>query len=283
LRDSIGRFAPAKMKNKLPCPTPAGSSSSAVVGNISKDNSNCKALVTDQEVILDEENNIAHKKQTVEAGGLHVDHVVGLVDQADQASDTGTYTIEDEEDKPGGIDVDVNEKSDRNKDIVQAFGVPEPEKICSREWVSMWAASNSFAEDNPIQEEDDLELEGGRSSSQRRRLPPTPLRLQQNGYQNSQDNHDLVEDDTNDYLRDTISLMTAMEARLSSCEEANAVVRSKEVAPTPKRRPKTASNDLQRSGSKNSPAAKAREAKEQAAQQWQRRKKLRPSKIHGQI
>ena len=192
LRDSIGRFAPAKMKNKLPCPTPAGSSSSAVVGNISKDNSNCKALVTDQEVILDEENNIAHKKQTVEAGvpGLLAD-VVGVLDQADQASDTGTYTIEDEEDKPGGgggADVDVNEKSDRNKDIVQVFGVPEPEKICSREWVSMWAASNSFAEDNPIQEEDDLELEGGRSSSQRRRLPPTPLRLQQNGYQNSQVN-----------------------------------------------------------------------------------------------
>merc|ERR1719510_2937526 len=284
LRDSIGRFAPAKIKNKLPCPSlPSGSSSPAAAAAVvinSKDNSNCKAnLVTDQDVIvLDEENNIAHKKQTVEAGGLHVDHVVGLVDQADQASDTGTYTIEDEEDKPGGIDVDVNEKSDRNKDIVQAFGVPEPEKICSREWVSMWAASNSFAEDNPIQEEDDLELEGGRSSSQRRRLPPTPLRLQQNGYQNSQDHHEPVEEDTNDYLRDTISLMTAMEARLSSCEEANAVVRSKEVAPTPKRRPKTASNDLQRSGSKNSPAAKAREAKEQAAQQWQRRKNYDPLK-----
>ena len=72
--------------------------------------------------------------------------------------------------------------------------------------------------------------------------------------------------------------MTAMEASLSSCEEANAVVRSKEVAPTPKRRPKTASNDLQRSGSKNSPAAKAREAKEQAAQQWQRRKNYDPLK-----
>merc|ERR1719510_2107876 len=282
LRDSIGRFAPAKIKNKLPCPSlPSGSSSPAAAVAVvinSKDNSNCKAnLVTDQDVIvLDEENNIAHKKQTVEAGGLHVDHVVGLVDQADQASDTGTYTIEDEEDKPGGIDVDVNEKSDRNKDIVQAFGVPEPEKICSREWVSMWAASNSFAEDNPIQEEDDLELEGGRSSSQRRRLPPTPLRLQQNGYQNSQDNHDPVEDDTNDYLRDTISLMTAMEARLSSCEEAATIVR-KEVA-TPKRsRPKTASNDL-RAGSKSSPAAKAREAKEQAAQQWQRRKNYDPLK-----
>ena len=186
LRDSIGRFAPAKIKNKLPLPSTAAAGSSSAVGSISKDNSNCKT-VTDQEVILDEENNIAHKKQTVEsAGGLLADVVVGVGDhQADQASDTGTYTIEDEEDKSG---VDVNEKSDRNKDIVQAFGVPEPEKICSREWVSMWAASNSFAEDNPIQEEDDLELEGGRSSSQRRRLPPTPLRLQQNGYQNSQVN-----------------------------------------------------------------------------------------------
>ena len=145
LRDSIGRFAPAKIKSKL-----------------NKDNTNCK------EVILDEENNIAHKKDAEP--------------DPDQGSDTGTYTIEDE-------DVEkTNEKSDRNKDIVQAFGVPEPEKICSREWVSMWAASNSFAEDNPIQEEDDLELEG-RSSSQRRRLPPTPLR-QQNGYQSQVKNRD---------------------------------------------------------------------------------------------
>ena len=73
LRDSIGRFAPAKIKNKLPLPSTAAAGSSAAVGSISKDNSNCKT-VTDQEVILDEENNIAHKKQTVEsAGGLLAD------------------------------------------------------------------------------------------------------------------------------------------------------------------------------------------------------------------
>ena len=64
--------------------------------------------------------------------------------------------------------------------------------------------------------------------------------------------------------------MTAMEARLSSAEEATA---RKEIT-TPKRRPKTASSDLR----KNSAAAKAKEAKEQAAQQWQRRKNYDPLK-----
>merc|ERR1712061_719094 len=61
-----------------------------------------------------------------------------------------------------------------------------------------------------------------------------------------------------------------MEARLSSAEEATA---RKEIT-TPKRRPKTASSDLR----KNSAAAKAKEAKEQAAQQWQRRKNYDPLK-----
>ena len=69
LRDSIGRFAP-KIKNKL-----------------NKDNTNCS-----KEVILDEENNIAHKK-----------------DDADAQSDTGTYTIEDIEES-GGQQKSSNEK-----------------------------------------------------------------------------------------------------------------------------------------------------------------------------
>ena len=66
------------------------------------------------------------------------------------------------------------------KDIHRTFGVVPSEKVSSRaEWVSVWA-SNTFAEDNPIQEECD-DVEERSSSSQRRRLPPTPLR--QNGYQ----------------------------------------------------------------------------------------------------
>ena len=91
-----------------------------------------------------------------------------------------------------------------------------------------------------------------------------------------QDNHELVEEDTNDYLRDTISLMTAMEARLSSAEEATASTVNRKEVSTPRRRPKTASSDL-RSG-KNSAAAKAKEAKEQAKEQWQRRKNYDPLK-----
>ena len=101
------------------------------------------------------------------------------------------------------------------------------------------------------------------------------------------------EEDTNDYLRDTISLMTAMEARISSSadesvrknspkKEANSAMASaspvtcNNTTPT-KRRPKTAGTELRKSAN-NSAAAKAKEAKEKAAQQWQRRKNYDPLK-----
>ena len=105
-------------------------------------------------------------------------------------SDAGTYTIDDEEEDPKddpdldshAHDTTTVTESHRDKDIHRTFGVITSEKVsCSRaEWVSVWA-SNTFAEDNPIQEEDDLAEAERSSSSQRRRLPPTPSR--QNGYQ----------------------------------------------------------------------------------------------------
>jgi len=149
LRDSIGRFAPAKIKQK----------------QLNKDNiPTCSNSVKDEMIILDEENNIAN------AAAKH----------ADAASDAGTYTIEDELEEKA-----IEDKvADRDKDIHRAFGVPADEKMCSKDqWVSVWA-SNTFAEDNPIQELEE-DLEGRSSSGQRRRLPPTPLRhLNSNGYQN---------------------------------------------------------------------------------------------------
>lgn len=95
------------------------------------------------------------------------------------------------------------------------------------------------------------------------------------------------DDDTNDYLRDTISLMTAMEARISSEEtsrgknspkkEAATVLAASSCNSTPtKRRPKT-TTELRKSAN-NSAAAKAKEAKDRAAQQWQRRKNYDPLK-----
>lgn len=174
--------------------------------------------------------------------------------------------------------------------------MPEADKIQRSDWVSAWAASNSFASDNPIQEEDAhdelLDPEEERSSSgQRRRLPPTPQHRQPNGYHTHQNKFGAEgeEDDTNDYLKDTISLMTAMEARISSTS-ADETVRSAKNSPkkeplgspsmashnTPtKRRPKTA--ELRKSANNNA-AAKAKEAKEKAAQQWQRRKNYDPLK-----
>jgi len=154
-------------------------------------------------------------------------------------SDAGTYTIDDEEEDPKddpdldqdgvhtGTNNAVTSESHRDKDIHRTFGVMSSEKVsCSRaEWVSVWA-SNTFAEDNPIQEEDDLAEAERSSSSQRRRLPPTPSR--QNGYQHK-DNHDEIEEDTNEYLRDTISLMTAMEARISSSTEETALQQREEL------------------------------------------------------
>ena len=99
------------------------------------------------------------------------------------------------------------------------------------------------------------------------------------------DNHqdELEEEDTNEYLRDTISLMTAMEARISSSTEetvAATIKGQKEVSnitPT-KRRPKTGGSSSELRKSANSAAAKAKEAKEKAAQQWQRRKNYDPLK-----
>ena len=82
--------------------------------------------------------------------------------------------------------------------------------------------------------------------------------------------------------------MTAMEARIisSSTEEATVATSNnkKEVnnmTPTKSRRPKTGggsgSSELRKS-SNNSAQAKAKEAKEKAAQQWQRRKNYDPLK-----
>jgi len=167
LRDSIGRFAPskpAKIKSKLAA---------------TKDNTNLK---NDELVILDEENNIATASNNEE-----------LVSTPAAVSDAGTYTIDDEDEDPK-VD-QVTTAAERDKDIHRAFGVSS-EKVSAREWVSVWA-SNSFAEDNPIQEEEDLEQERCSSSQQRRRLPATPLRLQ-NGYGQHKDNHETQEDnDTN--------------------------------------------------------------------------------------
>lgn len=164
LRDSIGRFAPAKIKNKLAtnpqAPVPANPASPAPPVQapvVAKDNTNHQIK---DEIILDEENNI---KTSLE--------------EQTAVSDAGTYTIDDEEEDPK--DDLEDEVEQRDKDIHRTFGLPS-EKVNSREWVSVWA-SNSFAEDNPIQEEEDIDQERS-SSSQRRRLPPTPLR-QQNGYQ----------------------------------------------------------------------------------------------------
>jgi len=290
LRDSIGRFAPAKVKK------PATALVVAVGQQPSKDNTNHLATVKDEVMILDEENNI---KNDLAEAHRHAEAVeVDAEAEVEPAvSDAGTYTIDDEEEDPKddpdldshAHDTTTITESHRDKDIHRTFGVITSEKVsCSRaEWVSVWA-SNTFAEDNPIQEEDDLAEAERSSSSQRRRLPPTPSR--QNGYQHK-DNHDEIEEDTNEYLRDTISLMTAMEARISSSTEETALQQAatsrdnkqKEVnniAGTPtKRRPKTgggSSSELRKSA--NNAAAKAKEAKEKAAQQWQRRKNYDPLK-----
>ena len=168
LRDNIGRFAP-KFKNR-----------------VAQQQANNKDHNGKEEVILvDEENNIANAKGQRTAAGR--DNGV-----EEDASDAGTYTIDDEEEEEEEEPKKelTNNKSLRAEEIQRAFGVPE-EKVCSRsDWVSAWAASNSFASDNPIQEEDLEPLtvtgpEDERSSSgQRRRLPPTPQRQQQNGYPN---------------------------------------------------------------------------------------------------
>ena len=169
LRDSIGRFAPAKIKQKI----------------ISKENTNLKES---EVIILDEENNIKNHEAVEPA-----------------VSDAGTYTIDEEEDVQAGSVPAKNDLQERDKEIHRAFGIPpNSDKVNARDWVSVWA-SNSFAEDNPIQEEvvlDDID-ERSSSSQQRRRLPATPLR--QNGYQHKDNHVHEDDDDVEDEDEDTNS------------------------------------------------------------------------------
>lgn len=164
LRDSIRRFTPAKIKTKL---TQKNKDIPNNIATSAEDNTN---HVLKNEVIIDEENNIKHNNEPL----------VVAVPLVASGSDAGTYTIEDDEDqvcKESSLVEPVKQLDIRNKEISRTFGIQD-DKLSSREWVSMWA-SNSFAEDNPIEEED---LDEGRSSSQRRRLPPTPLRHKNGGY-----------------------------------------------------------------------------------------------------
>ena len=171
LRDNIGRFAP-KFKNRV---------QSAVVPLPASSNKDQEKEV----ILVDEENNI--KAEHAKGG------------QADLAredvSDAGTYTIDEDEEESKVEEANEAEAGSKNtssisreEEIERTFGLPKVDSdVSSRsDWVSAWAASNTFASDNPIQEEDDIDLDGPEeersSSSQRRRLPPTPQHRQQNGY-----------------------------------------------------------------------------------------------------
>merc|ERR1719189_1820835 len=137
LRDSIGRFAPAKIKK------PASALVVALGQQPSKDNTNHLATVKDEVMILDEENNIKNDHGEVQrhAEAVEVD-AEAEVEVA--VSDAGTYTIDDEEEDPkddpdldqDGVHTDTNNavtsESHRDKDIHRTFGVMSSEKVsCS--------------------------------------------------------------------------------------------------------------------------------------------------------
>lgn len=269
LRDSIKRFAPAKktraevVTTKQDEQEQEGEKEDEEVNNTNDtflhEKLKAKEKSSLPEVIIDEENNIAPAKN----GG--------------SGSDAGTYTIDNEEE-------DKNEKNAR-KTIGSVFGVRD-DQLSSRDWVSMWA-SNSFMEKRDEDNEEELEshsLSSLRDSegrgSQRRKLPATPsadIMTKSTSYTTTAAAVPAANcDDTNEYLRDTISLMTAMEARISSEEKDTTAKVKKSKA----QRPKTASAKFaaaQNSNNHNS----GEKAKELAAQQWQRRKNYDPLKSVG--
>ena len=226
-------------------------------------------------LVVDEENNIA-------AG--------------DAGSDAGTYTIDNEEE---GDKSRLSVNGD-NKPKNGVFGSLNDEKINTQDWVNMWAANNTLAmshqrekaeeeyeddfEDDDDDEEEESSLssvrEGTSESRSRRKLPATPQSVRKTTHTLSSSVIEASKcDKADDYLKDTLSLMASMEARISSNNES-------ERKPKPKPATKTSSNKSPTSASKPSPPAgsaasieAANKAKELEA--WKRRKNYDPLKSVG--
>ena len=205
------------------------------------------------DVVIDEENNIASNEATFnttnntlersgsDAGTYTIDNDDEENQEDENVADNAKHKHPNQ--KMNGETIKVKEKTG-----ILGGGIKD-EKINTHEWVNIWATNNSLImnKDNKAtddindehQYEDDFEEEEeeesslssirggeGDGSRSRRKLPTVPSPTNRVGINNNTlksmtgpsdpTKHD---QNTDDYLKDTISLMAAMEARLGNGED----------------------------------------------------------------
>lgn len=169
LKEGLRHFAPSKKGKPKSIGVPR---TGDVLENHSKFVGTNEEQADAPNLVIDKENNLTPLKP-----------MDPLCDSNVEGSDTGTYTIDNEE---------SSVETERLK-IDSVFCV-EKKQLDSSEWVSQWASSSSAsAQPSPgASPTTDRDTEGSRA---RRKLPATPA-------------------ETEDFLQDTISVMAAMEARI---------------------------------------------------------------------
>ena len=216
-----------------------------------------KERISPVDVVIDEENNIASNDATLnttnntlersgsEAGTYTIDNddeENGLEENVNQS---------DNRNKPHQKELNGQASHIKETGGVLGGGIKD-EKINTHEWVNMWATNNSlimnkdnkeiydtsvdnnYDDDFEEEEEEESSLSSirggdGDGSRSRRKLPTVPSPTNRVGINNNSikpmptnissepAKHDQT--NTDDYLKDTISLMAAMEARLSNGDE----------------------------------------------------------------
>ena len=207
--------------------------------------------VSPVDVVIDEENNIASNEATFNTTN-------NTLERSGSEAGTYTIDNDDEENNieeqaakniPSSKDIHGKASDVKENGGVLGGGIKD-QKINTNEWVNMWATHNSLimnkdnreVDDNTAepQYEDDFEEEEeesslssirggeGDTSRSRRKLPTVPSPTNRVGINNNSVktmNSNISSDpakhdpNTDDYLKDTISLMASMEARLSNGDE----------------------------------------------------------------
>ena len=209
--------------------------------------------VNSRDIVIDEENNIASNDATFnttnptlersesDAGTYTIDND----EEENYAEEEGSDIVKNKHPQKvlNGESANIQNKGGGG---VLGGGIKD-EKINTNEWVNMWATNNSLImnKDNKEEEvddindeqqyEDDFEEEEcsmssvrggeGDGSRSRRKLPTVPSPKARVGINNNTLNPNVPveaakhDPNTDEYLKDTISLMAAMEARLSNGED----------------------------------------------------------------
>ena len=205
------------------------------------------------DVVIDEENNIASNEatfnttnNTLERSGS--DAGTYTIDNDEEENQVNESGADNTQHKHPNQKLNGEVAKTKEKPGILGGGIKD-EKINTHEWVNIWATNNSLIMNKDNKETDDINAEHqyeddfeeeeeeesslssirggeGDGSRSRRKLPTVPSPTNRVGINNntlkSMTGHsDPMKHDqnTDDYLKDTISLMAAMEARLGNGED----------------------------------------------------------------